>query len=74
MRELNYRNMSSEGIILHYSFKLIQKNRNRVKLQKLQFYINSKKIKLQHVKFAIILPKMVSVAMRSSLLDYVFWN
>ena len=38
----NYRNKSSEGIILHYSFILIQKNRNRVKLQILQFYINSK--------------------------------
>ena len=34
-----YRNISGEGIILHYSFKLIQKNRRRVKLQSLQFFI-----------------------------------
>ena len=36
--------------MLHYSFTLIHKNRRRVKLQSLQFYINSKTIKLQRVK------------------------
>ena len=41
-----YRNISGEGTILHYSFILIQKNRRRVKLQSLQFYINSKTIGL----------------------------
>ena len=44
---------------MHFSLILIQKNRNRVKLQILQFYINSKKFKLQHVKSVIILSKMV---------------
>ena len=39
--------------------KLILKNRNRVKLQILQFYINSRKLKRQHVKSVIILSKMV---------------
>ena len=39
--------------------KLIQKNRRRVKLQSLQFYINSKTIKLQRVKSAIIFAAMV---------------
>ena len=38
-----YRNISGEGIILHYSYILIQKNRRRVKLQSLNFYLNSKK-------------------------------
>ena len=32
-----HRNISGEGIILHYSYKLIQKNRRGVKLQALQF-------------------------------------
>ena len=54
------RNISGEGIILHYSFILIQKNRRRVKLQSLQFYINSKAIKLQRVKSVIILAAMVN--------------
>ena len=45
-----YRNISGEGIILHHSFKLIQKNQRRVKLQTLQFYINSKTINLHRVK------------------------
>ena len=40
-------------------FKLIQKNQRRVKLQSLQFYINSKTINLHHVKSVIILAKMV---------------
>ena len=35
-----YRNISGEGIILKYSFTLIQKNQRRVKLQSLQFYIS----------------------------------
>ena len=48
-----------KGIILHYSFTLIQKNRRQVKLQSLQFYINSKTIKLQRVKSVIILAAMV---------------
>ena len=34
------------GIYFYYSFKLIPKNRRRVKLQALQFYINSKTIGL----------------------------
>ena len=33
---------SREKIYLHYSFILIRKNLNRIKLQSLQFYINSK--------------------------------
>ena len=56
-----YRNISGEGIILHYSFILIQKNRRRVKLQSLRFYINSKTIKLQRVKSEIILAAMVAL-------------
>ena len=55
-----YKSISGEGIILHYSFIIIQKNRRRVKLQSLQFYINSKTIKLQRVKSVIILAAMVS--------------
>ena len=54
-----YRNISGEGIILNYSFKLFQKNRRRVKLQSLQFLSNSKTIKLQRVKPVIILAAMV---------------
>ena len=34
-----YRNISGEGVVLHYSFILIQTNRRRVKLQSLQFFI-----------------------------------
>ena len=34
-----YRNISGEGIILHYSFILIQKNRRRVKLQSYSFIL-----------------------------------
>ena len=45
---------------MHYSFKLLRKNRRRVKLQTLQFYINSKTIKLQRAKSVIILSKMVA--------------
>ena len=41
----HYMNISGEGIILYYSFTLIQKNHRRVKSQTLQFYLNSKKIK-----------------------------
>ena len=41
-----YRIFSGEGINLHYSLKLNQKNRRRGKLQSLQFYINSKTIGL----------------------------
>ena len=55
-----YRNIFGEGIIF-YSFILIQKNRRRVKLQILQFYINSKKFKLQRVKSVIIFGRMVLV-------------
>ena len=40
-------------------FILIRKNRRRVKLQTLQFYVNSKTIELQRVKTVIILGKMV---------------
>ena len=36
-RELYYRNISGEEFIFYYSFKLIPKNRRRVKLQALQF-------------------------------------
>ena len=54
-----YRNISSEGIILYYSFILIQKNQRRVKLQSLQFYINSKTINLHHVKSVITFAKML---------------
>ena len=61
-----YRNISGEGIILHYSFILIEKNRRRVKLQSLQFYINSKTIKLQRVKSEIILAAMVFLCQRRS--------
>ena len=52
-------NISGEGIILYYSFRLIKKNQRRVKLQSLQFYINSKTINLHHVKSVIILAEMV---------------
>ena len=41
-----YRNISGEEFIFYYSLKLIPKNRRRVKLQALQFYINSKTIGL----------------------------
>ena len=41
-----YSNISGEGIILYYSFKLIPKTRRRGKLQSLQLYINSKTIGL----------------------------
>ena len=54
-----YRNISGEGIILNYSFKLIQKNRRRVKLQASLLHINSKSIDLQRVKTVIIFGKMV---------------
>ena len=47
------------GNYFYYSFKLIQKNQRRVKLQSLQFYLNSKTIELQRVKTVIILGKMV---------------
>ena len=41
-----YRNISGEEFSFYYSFKLIPKNRRRMKLQSLQFYINSKTIGL----------------------------
>ena len=44
-----YRNISGEGIILHYSFKLIQKNRRQVKLQSLQFYLHLPAVQGQSV-------------------------
>ena len=47
------------GIYFYYSLKLIPKNRRRLKLQALQFYINSKTIELQRVKTVIIFCKMV---------------
>ena len=47
------------GIYFYYSFKLIPKNRRRVKLQSLQFYINSKTINLHHVNSVIVFAKMV---------------
>ena len=56
-----YRNISGEGIIFHYSFILIQKNRRRVKLQALQLHINSKTIDLQRVKTVIIFGGMVVI-------------
>ena len=58
---LYYKNISGEGIILYYSFRLIQKNQRRVKLQSLQFYIKSKTLNLHHVKSVIIFAKMVTV-------------
>ena len=70
----NYRNISTEGIILHCSFILIQKIRNRVKLQILQFYINSKKFKLQHVRPVIILSKMVRAIVGHDLYPEVITN
>ena len=60
-----HRNISGEGIIFYYSFRLIQENRRRVKSQTLQFYINSKTIELQRVKTVIILGKMVSLRIHS---------
>ena len=54
-----YRNISSEGIILYYSFIPIQKNQRQVKLQALQFQIDSKTINLHHVKSVIISAQMV---------------
>ena len=54
-----YRNISGEGIISHFSLISIQKNRRRVKLQSLQFHINSKTIKLQRVKTVFTFSKMV---------------
>ena len=54
-----YKNISGEGIISHYSLILIEKNRRRVKLQSLQFYLNSKTIKLQRVKTVINFAEMV---------------
>ena len=47
-------------MIFHYSYKLIQINRRRVKLQALQLHINSKTIDLQRVKTVIIFGGMVS--------------
>ena len=52
------------GNYFYYSFKLIPKKRRRVKLQSLQFYINSKTINLHHVKSVIIFAKMVSHRIR----------
>ena len=59
---VHYRNISGEGIILYYNLILIQKNQRRVKLQSLQFYINSKTINLHHVKSVIISAEMVHSA------------
>ena len=56
------------GIYFYYSFKLIPKNRRRVKLQSSQFYINSKTIGLQRVETVIISAQMVF----SRQLGYVF--
>ena len=56
-----YRNISGEEFIFYYSFKLIPKNRRWVKLQALQFYINSKTIELQRVKSVIISAEMAVV-------------
>ena len=61
-----YRNISSEGIILHYSIILIQKNRRRVKLQSLQFNIDSKTRNLHHVKSVIISAVMVCSGVANS--------
>ena len=58
--------VSGEDIILYFGFKLIQKNQRRVKLQSLQFDINSKTINLHHVKSVIILAEMVFCTRRSS--------
>ena len=58
----HYRNIFGEGIIFYNSFISIQKNRRRVKLQALQFYINSNTIDLQRVKTVIILRKMVETS------------
>ena len=44
---------------MYYGFLLIQKNQRRLKLQSLQFYINSKTINLHHVKSVINFAKMV---------------
>ena len=42
---------------MYYSFILIHKNQRRVKLQSLQFEINSKTINLHHVKSVIVFAK-----------------
>ena len=49
----NYRRISRERIF-HYGVM------NRIKLQSLQFYINTKKLNLHHVKSVIIFAEMVS--------------
>ena len=67
---LYYRNISGEGIILYYSFILILKNQRRVKLQSLQFYINSKTINLHHVKSVIVFAKMVPFSLSLSLVKF----
>ena len=54
-----YRNISGEEFFFYYSSKIIPKNRRRVNLQSLQFYINSKTIGLQRVKTVIISAQMV---------------
>ena len=54
-----YRNISGEEFNFCYSFKLIPKNRRGVKLQALQFLINSKTIGLKRVKTVIIFAAMV---------------
>ena len=48
-------------MIKNYSFKLIQKNRRRMKLQALLLHINSKTIDLQRVRTVIIFGKMVVI-------------
>ena len=53
------RNISSEEFLFYYSLKLIPKNRRGVKLQALQFYINSKTNELQRVKTVNISSEMV---------------
>ena len=50
------------GIYFYYRKRLSPKNRRRVKLQSLQFKINSKTIGLQRVKTVIISAQMVSEA------------
>ena len=55
----NYRNISGEEFNFYCIFKFISKNRRRVKLQSLQFCINSKTINLHHVKSVIIFAKTV---------------
>ena len=69
-----HRNISGEGIVLHYNFSInSEKNRRRVKLQSLQFQINSKTIKLQRVKSVIILAAMVFIFHFSHFLIFSFF-